>query len=637
MIDRKTIVEAYGDRIKDIVISDFGLVMQNGGKSALCPFHSEKTPSFTYNEKDYTWHCFGCGANVDIVNHYVDNKGLSYIETIKELSEELRLDPNLDDNSQIKRIEKQEFKKPVIKTKEIDEQIINHFKGRGLTEQTLKHWRIKQAINDFKINETFEKRKCIVFDYYDEYDDLTHAAYRTADKHFAQSKDTKAILWGLWQVKPEGTLYITEGQIDAMTLWQCGFKNVVSVPSGSSNTKYLEYNYDYLTKFDELVFWIDNDEAGRRAGERFKSKLPDARIIFHKECKDANEVLNKLGCEEIKRFLTQSPPLPQGIKSINDAYYNTEEAAEEDRIETGFKEFDRHVSDWRTGQLTVVFGRDNEGKSTAMSQIITHQFKRNVKTFLYSAELGDQSVQDWLYRQLIGEGKECYIKAKGKYEEQFYLKPEVLEAIRQYTKDKLYIIDKTNDEIVEDNEVLFKRMGYLASKFGVKLFILDNLQSVMVQTHSDLNRDQSMFMEKCRRFAQNYKTHVIVVAHPHKVDELVATEETKVGNLTKDSISGSKDISNKAHNVISIERDFTGTQFDMIITNLKDKHKGIRAGFKFRFDGLTNRFYSNETPLQPNKDLLKLIPKKLKYYNDTEQTFKSGEFDDDMLFDEATT
>lgn len=631
MIDRKRLVELYGDKVKDTLVNEYGLEYKERDKNALCPFHHEKTPSFTYNDKDFTWKCFGCGIHFDIISYYVDVKGMSYLEAIKQVASEIGVDPEIDDNSQIKRIEQQEFKKPTIKTIDYDNNIVSFFKSRGIGEETIKHWRIKKAAAEFKTKDGFEKKGCIVFDYYDEYGDLVHSAYRSKDKEFLQSKETKAILWGLWHLKPEGTLYITEGQIDAMTLWQCGFKNVVSVPSGASNLKYLEYNYDYLKKFDELVFWIDNDEAGRKAGERFKSKFPDARIVFHKECKDANDVLNTLGCEEIKRFLNQSPPLPDGIKSINDAYYNTEEAPEEERIETGFKEFDRHVSDWRTGQLTVVFGRDNEGKSTVMSQIITHQIKKGVKTFLYSAELGDQSVQDWLYRQLIGEGKDCYVKAKGKYEEQFYLKPEVLEAIRQFTKDKVYILDKTNDEIVEDNEVLFKRMGLLASKFGVKLFILDNLQSVMIQTHSDLNRDQSMFMEKCRRFAQNYKTHVIVVAHPHKVDELVATEETKVGNLTKDSISGSKDISNKAHNVISIERDFTGTYFDMIITNLKDKHKGIRAGFKFRFDGLTNRFYSGETPISPNQELLKMIPKTVKYYNGSEQTFKNGELEEDWM------
>lgn len=626
MIDRKALIEAYGNRAKETVISDLGLDYNERDKSARCPFHSEKTPSFKYNEKDYTWKCFGCGVYFDILSHYVDNRQMAYLEAVKKIANEIGIDAGIEDNSQIKRIERQEYKKPTVVSKELKPEFTKHLADRGLTEATLKHWRVKEGINEFKINGNWEKRRCMIFEYYDEYDDLVHAAYRTIDKEFVQSKDTKSILWGMWHVEPKGTIFLTEGQLDAMTLWQCGFKNVVSIPSGASNFKFLELNYDFLSKFEEIVFWIDNDEPGRKAGANLKNKFPEARLIFHKECKDANDVLNKLGVEEIKRFLNEKPPLPDGIKSISDASYETEEAGEEKRIETGFKEFDRHVADWRTGQLTVVFGRDNEGKSTAMSQIITHQFKRKTKTFLYSAELGDQSIQDWLYRQLIGDGKDCYLKAQGKYETVYYLKPEVLKAVREYTNDLLYMIDKTNAEIVEDNDILFKRMGYLASKIGVKLFILDNLQSVMVQKHSDLNRDQSLFMEKCRRFAQNYDVHVIVVAHPHKVQELEADEETVVGNLTKDSISGSKDISNKAHNVISIERDFEGKYFDMILTNLKDKHKGIRQGFKFNFDPKTNRFYSKETPIEVNDELKKHIPKTLKFYNGTEQTFEHGEF-----------
>lgn len=625
MIDRKTLVNAYGHKVKEVVIDDLGIEYKERANEALCPFHSEKTPSFKYNEKDYTWKCFGCGERFDIISHRVDNMGMSYVEALALTATEIGINPEIEDYSQAKRIEQKEYKKPVTKAEPIDEKIIKHFSGRGITEKTLKHWRVKTGIHSFKIDDEYKKRKCIIFECYDQYDDLVHASYRTSDKHFAQSTGSKAILWGMWHVEPKGTLYLVEGQIDAMTLWQCGIKNVVSIPSGANNSTYLQHNYDFLSRFDELVFWIDNDEAGHKAGEKFRSSFNDARIIKHAECKDANEVLLKLGCDEIKRFVNQPRPLPKGIKCINDASYDVEEAGEDKRIETGFSDFDAHVEDWRIQQLSVVFGRDNEGKSTVMSQIVTHQLKRKVKTFLYSAELGDQSIQDWLYRQLIGEGQGCYNKKQGKYEEKYYLKPEVLQAVREYTKDLLYILDKNECDIVEDNSVLFKRMGILAAKFGVKLFILDNLQSVLVQEHNDLNRDQSNFMEKCRRFAQTHHVHVVVVAHPHKVAELEVDENTVVGNLMKDNISGSKDISNKAHNIISIERSFEGKYFDMIITNLKDKKKGIRKGFKYRFDAKTNRFYNDEVPISENEEFRKLLPKTITYHNGHKQTFKKGE------------
>lgn len=627
MVNRQSIIQAYGEKAMTRIIDDLGVQGFNARtRTGLCPFHNEKTGSFTFNMKTNTFHCFGCGENVDIISHYMDYENLSFIQAVEKACNEAGIISGIESNKQMKRIEEKQYIKPTISTEALNSKMVQHFEERGISKATLEYWRVKSAINNFRVDkDKWDKRKCFVFECYDDNNELIHSSYRTSNKLFAQSKGTKAILWGQWHIDPTKTLYITEGQIDAMSIWQAGIKNVVSIPSGAANRNYLELNYEFLNQFEEIVFWIDDDNPGRIAGDNLKSKFQDARIIFHKEFKDANEVLMNLGHEEINRFLSEKPPLPTGIKGIDEAGYSIDEPTEEQRIETGFSEFDEHVEDWRLQQLSIVFGRDNEGKSTFMSQVITHQLKKRVKTFLFSAELGDQSIQDWLYRQLIGTGKNCFVKKQGKYKEKFYLKPEVLKGIRKYTKDHLYIIDNTNDEILQNNETLFKGLKVLAIKFGVKLFVLDNLQSVMIQKHSDVNRDQSQFAERCRQFAKKHNVHVVLVAHPHKIEELTADETTEVGNLKKDNISGSKDISNKAHNIISIERDFSGEHFDMILTNLKDKNEGRRKGFKYFFDKDTNRFYSDLTVYKQNLELEKLIPRTETFYNGTKQTFEGGE------------
>ena len=421
-----------------------------------------------------------------------------------------------------------------------------------------------------------------------------------------QGTDCKLIMYGAWHVDPTKPLYITEGQFDAMAIWQSGFTNVVSLPAGALNRKYIDANYDFLNKFPELIFWIDNDEPGRTAASNLKERFPNTLIKIHKECKDANETLKTYGEKEIVRFLNELPPLPTGIKGISETRYNVDEVHEDERVETGFKDFDDFVSDWRMQQLTVVFGRDNEGKSTWVSQLVSHQLSRGMKTFLNSAELGDQGIQDWLYKQIINGEENCYRVKQGKYREVFSIKETVLQAIRKYTKDKLYIIDSGDTEIISDNEILFKQMATLATKFGVKLFILDNLQAILTSKFSDINRDQSFFMERCRQFAKTYNCHVIVVAHPRKVEELVPDTKTVTGNLKKDSIAGTKDISNKAHNVISIERPFTeDREFDMILTNLKNKVNSVRKGFKYFFDNSTYTFYNDNTVSKDNNETWK--------------------------------
>ena len=597
MINRQALIDDYGERGLELIVSGLNLTFNTSTLKALCPFHSEKTASFTWNPKTNFFHCFGCGENLDAISYLINFENMSFIQAIERIQDELGIKQETRIiNHQKKRIESKQFTIPRTTKIEMQENIIEHLEKRSIKKATLEFWRIKQANINFALkNKPKDIKKAIVFSYFDEENKLIHETYRSSDKKFKQNYGSKAILWGMWHIDTSKPLIITEGQLDAMSIWQSGFKNVVSVPSGSNNSLYLEYNYDFLKQFKSIIFWGDNDEAGRKAAEIIKIKFDTVTVKFHKECNDANEVLMKLGIEEIKRFLNEKPELPLGIKSIEQLSYDTNVIFESERIELGFAEVDEHINDLRPGQLTIVFGRDNEGKSTFISQVIVHQLIRNVKTFLFSGELNDQSLQDWLFRQLIGSEKGCYNKKQSKYGEEYFIKPTVLQAIRKWTTNKLYLLDRKNEEITEDLNKMFKMMILLAIKFGVKLFIIDNLQSTLEENAASLYSDQSNFVEKLRKFCLKYNVHVILVTHPRKSDELLATETTIIGNLKKDDISGSKNISNKAHNIFSIERDFSSEYFDMILTNLKDKHKGIRKGFKYYFDTSSFRFYNDVT------------------------------------------
>jgi len=605
MIERNEVVKTYGIKAMTTIANDLGLEKFNErSKNALCPFHSEKTPSFSFDEKTNIWHCFGCGANVDIVSHSIEYHGHSYIQAIESLCEEIGIDSdiNIKDNTKRNREDEKKYKTPITKLHELSNKTISYVEKRGIKKNTLDFWRVKEVEKDFKHKEQgWVKRNALAFSSYDEYNKLTNISYRSGDKLFAQEAECKLIMYGAWHVDTTKPLIITEGQFDAMTIWQSGFKNVVSVPAGASNRSYLIENFEFLNQFPELIFWIDNDNPGRLAGNNLKEKFTHARIVIHTEYKDANDVLVNLGEQEIKRFLNEKPPLPSGIKGISNAHYDVNEPLESERIETGFSDYDKFVKDLRMQKLSVVFGRDNEGKSTFISQIVAHQLTRDTKVFLNSAELGDQGIQDWLYKQIINGEAGCFEKVNGKYQEEFKLKKGVLDAIRKYTEDKLYIIDPSDTNIISDNDVLFEQMAILATKFDVRLFILDNLQAILTSKYADINRDQSFFMERCRQFAKTYNCHVMVVAHPHKVEELKVTSETKTGNLNKDNVSGSKDITNKAHTVIAIERDFAEEKtFDMILTSLKNKQNSARRGFKYMFDSTTFMFYNDEVKTVDN-------------------------------------
>jgi RecA-family ATPase len=178
----------------------------------------------------------------------------------------------------------------------------------------------------------------------------------------------------------------------------------------------------------------------------------------------------------------------------------------------------------------------------------------------------------------------------------YYLKPEIVAAIKLWHKDLLFVYDRKCNGM--DTKLLLTAMEELAKKKDgpkVRLFIIDNLMTILEEKADSLNSDQANFVQKCKNFAQENHVHVILVCHPTK-----DKKESRKGepNLEKTDISGSNNIANKASNIIAIERNYDTDNFDWdcMITNLKDKEDGQRAIFNYKYHQRTHRFYNNDTP-----------------------------------------
>ncbi|MGV2432057.1 MAG UNVERIFIED_CONTAM: CHC2 zinc finger domain-containing protein [Rickettsiaceae bacterium] len=72
--------------VSDIIRQTVSLTRKGQEYSGLCPFHNEKTPSFTVNDIKKFYHCFGCGAHGDVIKFLVETKGFSYLEAAKKLA-----------------------------------------------------------------------------------------------------------------------------------------------------------------------------------------------------------------------------------------------------------------------------------------------------------------------------------------------------------------------------------------------------------------------------------------------------------------------------------------------------------------------------------------------------------------------
>lgn len=579
-MDAKELKEMLGVRARNIIADGLRLTPNQSG-AIKCPLHDDKNPSMSWFKDGLMWRCHACHGKIDIFDYYTKFEHMTFAEAREKLIEMLGVNTVFEKSN---RVTKKEYALPKIEMRELSQEAIDLMAVRKLTKETLASWKVKES--------TWSGSKVYVYQYFHN-GILKHVTYREVKpKGFKGGceKNTEPILWGMWHVEDGKPLVITEGQPDAMAVWQSGYKNVVSVPSGASNMTWIDTCWDWL-QGREIVVWADNDKPGIDFAEKVKQRLKDVKVILSDTLKDANEVLYRYGPEKVLEIIENKiNEMPLGLKDVAHMEYKRSASA---GIETGFYEYDSYVEDWKDGELTIIFGRNGEGKTTFVSQIISHCLEKKVKTFLYSGEMSDYKIQDWLYRQLVGNKKEHMLQVRTKYRIKDEIKPEVVKQIKQWHEGSLFLFDRSEGKVANDLNKFFDVMELAFNRFGVRLFIIDNLMSRLEEKAESLNSDQANFVQRCKDFVNNKDAHIVLVAHPNKEKREITNGQ---GNLEKTDISGSNNIPNKADNIIAVERNWgEARDFDCIITSLKNRENGERKAFKYLFSPKTLRFYNNHT------------------------------------------
>lgn len=78
--------------LADVVGTSVKLIKRGREYSGLCPFHSEKSPSFTVNEQKGFYHCFGCGAHGDVISFVMNTRGLTFVEAVEVLANQVGME-----------------------------------------------------------------------------------------------------------------------------------------------------------------------------------------------------------------------------------------------------------------------------------------------------------------------------------------------------------------------------------------------------------------------------------------------------------------------------------------------------------------------------------------------------------------
>jgi replicative DNA helicase len=539
--------EAFGEKAIDIIVKDLKIEGWNDkAKKGNCPFHNEVTPSFIWDNKHNVFKCFGCGAKYDILDHY-QKKGYSFKESIENLFRETNTDYFMPTTK------KKDYRYPKPEASTNMDKVYTYFKSRKISKEVLDYAKVRQ-----------DDSGNVVFEFYDETDTLLTVKYKPSHKvqkpqikNWCQKDaDTSPILWGMNQAVFGKPLIITEGEPDRLSAIQAGFVNVVSIPFGANNTSWIEYNWEWLDNFDEIIVCGDNDEAGKKMIDEVVPRLGEWRcktIIYplpikykdeEKTLKDLNEILYFLGEEALHEVISNSKEVP--IADIIDLADVQEIDLENTQgIKSGIKELDQKIGKFYLGTVAVWTGINGSGKSTVINQVcLIESINQNYKTFVFSDELTKTQFKNWIEYPIAGGQYITETPARDDRPAYYKIEPKVKEIIREWYRGKIYLYD---NEFDKSAKTILQRMEIMARKHGVKNFLIDNLMMVDLSCYGGepLER-QKMFLLDLMKFARKFNTMVHLVAHPRKLDI--------VKRLSKMDVSGTGDITNLAHYVMAIHR-----------------------------------------------------------------------------------
>ena len=432
----------------------------------------------------------------------------------------------------------------------------------------------------YKITTQTHNENILVFPFYDDQNVLQFVKYRKTnfDKRFDKNKEwceteTMPILFGMAQCEDFTRLVITEGQIDSLSLATCGIKNAVSVPTGALGFTWLANCWDWINKFQEVVVFGDYEKGKitliETLEKRLQMKVKCVRPQDYLCEKDANDILRKYGKEAIIRAV-------EGAE-LRDVKYVKRLATVEavnlrdlPKIRTGIRPLDRVCGGLLRGHVVLLSGKRGEGKSTFMSQLVAEAIEQDNAVFVYSGELPNYHFKNWLDLQIAGANHIC--TTRNEYnDEEYYLTEGCVKKINAWYYDKAFIFD--NSAVSDDEyEGLIKVMVDAICRYDIKLVCIDNLMTAMDgDPNTDIYRQQSTFVKKLEKLAQQYDVAIILVAHPKKSNAA----------FDNDTVSGSSDITNAVSFVFNYQRADDGDECDSYLMVTKNRMNGkLMAGDK---------------------------------------------------------
>ena len=365
LLTRADVVEIVGRRVQ--------LKKSGVNYKGLCPFHGEKTPSFTVSATRQTYHCFGCGAHGNAIGFLMEHSGMSFLDAVRDLAQMLGMQIPHDEATAEDRQRASELKEKRVTLSDVlaracehyrdqlkaNPRAIDYLRSRGLTGEVAarfgmgyspENWRglasvfaryddplleesglvISNAVEGDTESKRYDRfRDRIMFPIRSAQGDVIGFGGRVLDQgepKYLNSPETPLFvkgreLYGLYEartaIREQGYVLVVEGYMDVVALAQLGLPNAVATLGTACTPEHVQKLFRFT---DSVVFSFDGDAAGRRAaGRALEASLPHAndtrsvRFLLLPAEHDPDSFLRQYGADVFERQVAQSVPLSRQL------------------------------------------------------------------------------------------------------------------------------------------------------------------------------------------------------------------------------------------------------------------------------------------------------------------------------------
>lgn len=367
LLARTDIVEVVGRHVE---LKKAGI-----NHKGLCPFHGEKSPSFTVSPTRQTYHCFGCGVHGNAVGFLMEHSGLGFIDAVRDLAQQAGMQVPEEERSPEEREQAAQQKQKQATLTEVLERASQHYrhqlkdnpraieylKNRGLTGEIAARFGLGYATDSWhglasafpayddplltesglvivQGEEATEQRRYdrfrdrIMFPIRSVQGDVIGFGGRVLDKgepKYLNSPETPVFikgreLYGLFEarqgLRSKGYALVVEGYMDVVALAQLGFPNAVATLGTACSAEHVQKLFRFT---ESVVFSFDGDAAGRRAaGRALEAALPfatdtrTARFLFLPAEHDPDSYIRVLGSDAFERCVSEAMPLSKHLLEV---------------------------------------------------------------------------------------------------------------------------------------------------------------------------------------------------------------------------------------------------------------------------------------------------------------------------------